>query len=144
MLKSILEVRTQSAINSLCVKEKDLNQYQLNSDDWTLLTKIHKLLKPFEYATRQLEGRASTISQTLPFIDFLLEKYEQAVKDLVGERDDESIFLRTSLYAGWKKLEKYYGISDRSPAYISSVVLDPVHKWEYFEEKWNPDWLDTA
>ena len=38
--------------------------------------------------------------------------------------------------ARWKKIDKYYNLTDSSPAYIASIILDPNLKWQYLEEHW--------
>jgi hAT family C-terminal dimerisation region len=44
------------------------------------------------------------------------------------------------------KLDKYYNLTDRSVAYIAAVVLNPTHKWKYFEKHWatKVHWLATS
>ena len=44
------------------------------------------------------------------------------------------------------KLDEYYSKTDRSPIYVTSVILDPWLKLRYFEEKWlvHQDWIDRA
>ena len=48
--------------------------------------------------------------------------------------------------AAWIKLDEYYARTDDSPAYATSVVLDPTWKWSYFQEFWSdkPDWITNA
>ena len=45
--------------------------------------------------------------------------------------------------AGWVKLDKYYGLTEQSAAYVTAVVLDCSQKWDHFEDQWStqPDWL---
>lgn len=45
-------------------------------------------------------------------------------------------FLGPCCNAGWAKLNKYYTLTEKSPAYVAAVVLDPSQKWTYFEEQW--------
>ena len=44
-----------------------------------------------------------------------------------------------SLQAGLTKLLKYWNKTDRSPAYIAAIVLDPTIKWQHFDT-WDPQW----
>ena len=44
-----------------------------------------------------------------------------------------------SLQAGSTKLLKYWNKTDRSPAYIGAIVLDPTIKWQHFDT-WDPQW----
>jgi hypothetical protein len=38
---------------------------------------------------------------------------------------------------GWQKLEKYYRLSDRTPAYAASIVLHLWRKWKWIDIYWN-------
>jgi hypothetical protein len=44
-------------------------------------------------------------------------------------------------------LNEYYGLTDRSSAYIAAVVLHPSYKWRFVEKYWaplHPDWIQPA
>src|SRR5271170_7714293 len=55
-------------------------------------------------------------------------------------------FLTIAVNNAWVKLDKYYNLTDRSIAYVAAVVLNPAHKWRYFEKHWalKPEWLAKA
>jgi hypothetical protein len=38
-------------------------------------------------------------------------------------------------------MEKYYRITNESPAYITGIILDPNTKWKYIENNWKADWV---
>ena len=44
---------------------------------------------------------------------------------------------------GWVKVDKYYALTDVTPVYLASMVLDPTMKWDYFDNCWDdhPDWI---
>ena len=44
------------------------------------------------------------------------------------------------------KLEKYFGLTDVTPAYRCAVALHPANKWNYFEIEWahNKQWIANA
>jgi hypothetical protein len=64
----------------------------------------------FQDATLANESQFSTIDLILPTMDFLLEKFEYAKQEY---KDD--IYMGPCCNAGWAKLDKYYGLTDRSP-----------------------------
>lgn len=72
-------------------------------------------------------------------MDFLLEKFEYAKQEY---KDD--IYMGPCCNAGWAKLDKYYGLTDRSPIYITALVLCPQWKWTYFESNWPIEWVNKA
>ena len=51
-----------------------------------------------------------------------------------------------SVQLGWEKLDKYYTLTDDSPAYVASICLHPRYKWKWIEKKWahRPDWIEGA
>jgi len=61
-------------------------------------------------------------------------KFERA---LITYRDDP--FMKSSLHAGLTKALKYWNKTDRSPAYIAAIALNPTVKWTYFD-KWEEAW----
>jgi len=46
----------------------------------------------------------------------------------------------------WLKLKKYFKLIDFSPLYIIAIVLYPIQRFEYFEDKWKEhlSWVKTA
>jgi hypothetical protein len=72
-------------------------------------------------------------------MEWVLEHFERGKVDYA-----EDLFLSPCINMGWMKLNKYYALTDKSPAYVSAVVLDPAQKWSYFEEQWrdsHPEWI---
>jgi hypothetical protein len=59
----------------------------------------------------------------------VLEHFERGKVDYA-----EDLFLSPYINIRWMKLNKYYALTDKSPAYVSAVVLDPAQKWLYFKE----------
>ena len=43
-------------------------------------------------------------------------------------------------------MDKYYTLTDKSPAYIIALVMKPWFKWHYIEKKWakHPEWIVKA
>jgi len=52
----------------------------------------------------------------------------------------------TAINAGWEKLNKYYCMTEQSPAYAAAVVLNPTMKWQWFTKLWEdqPSWTRKA
>ncbi|OXV05306.1 hypothetical protein Egran_06926, partial [Elaphomyces granulatus] len=46
--------------------------------------------------------------------------------------------------SGWAKMDKYYTLTDESPAYLAAIILNPNFKWQYIQSNWKPDWLPRA
>jgi hypothetical protein len=62
-------------------------------------------------------------------MDFLLKKFKEG-KELYKENP----FIGPCINLGWEKLEKYYNLTNRSPVYITAMVLCPAIKWGYFQK----------
>ena len=41
-------------------------------------------------------------------------------------------------------MNKYYELSDKSPAYITAIILHPSRKWRWIEKHWNLKWILSA
>jgi hypothetical protein len=46
----------------------------------------------------------------------------------------------------WKKLNKYYTLTDESPVYVAAVVLHPGLTWRWLKKAWKgrPIWITTV
>jgi hypothetical protein len=67
-------------------------------------------------------------------MDFLADVFEDAIEEF-----KDHVFMVESLQTGYTKLLKYWNKTERSPAYIAAIVLDPTVKWEHFNT-WDPEW----
>ena len=67
-------------------------------------------------------------------MDFLCAHFENAIEEYAHHD-----FMRESLHAGLIKLLKYWNKTERAPAYIAAIVLNPRKKWKYFK-RWNSEW----
>jgi hypothetical protein len=107
----------------------------LSAEDWIELTELKELLQPIKDASVRcqavpVDGHHGALWQTLSTTEWLLTKFE----DL--KRQPLSQYFLACVNLGWKKLNKYYELSDTSPAYRLSVFLHPSHKMAWFERSW--------
>ena len=72
-------------------------------------------------------------------MEFLLEKLEAAKVEFA-----EDPYMSPSINASWSKLDKYYSLTERSPAYIAAMVLTPSQKWTWIEDNWEKEWISIA
>jgi len=89
--------------------------------------------------TKATEGRSKTLETVLPLIDYLLERLEAGKEEFANDP-----FMQARINSSWSKLNKYYGLMDRTPVYIAAIVLVPSLKWYYFENKWDSLWVLDA
>ncbi|TKA45693.1 hypothetical protein B0A49_13640, partial [Cryomyces minteri] len=122
---------------------------QLTPEDWQELVDLRDLLEPMKTLTIRLQGNATTGShgalwESLGAMELLLEKLETKKKQY--EHLPSSHF-KACIKLGWKKLEKYYQLTDESPVYRAAIFLHPRHKWTWFRKHWrksHPDWIISA
>ena len=126
--------RIKGAIVTVTSEESNLEKDQLTAEEWRTLVNIRDFLQSFYDATKATEGHQVTLEQVIPTMDFLAAAFEDAIDEFADHK-----FMRESLQTGYTKLLKYWNKTERSPAYIAAVVLDPTTKWEYFDS-WDPDW----
>ena len=126
--------RLKPAIIAVTNEEPDLARDILTAEEWKVLGYIRDFLRGFYFATKATEGYAATLERVLPTMDFLANKFEKAIEQFADHN-----YMRESLHTGYTKLLKYWNKTERSPAYIAAIVLDPTKKWKYFK-RWNPDW----
>ena len=126
--------RIKPAIITLTSEEGALTNDLLAADEWITLQHIRDFLRPFQQVTKATEGRRATLDEALPTMDFLAETFEEA-----STTYGDHAFMQQSIQAGYTKLLKYWNRTERSPAYIAAIVLNPTQKWRYFSH-WEPQW----
>lgn len=132
----------------------------LTLDDWLILTRIAYVLEPFETATLKLQGNNATgwgsVWQVLPTIEPLLNHLETQRDHFLNRRTfidgresylpDEEEHIGSSSNAAWKKLSKYYQLTDSSHVYATSLILRPDRRLAFLKRKWsdNPEFYEAA
>jgi hypothetical protein len=141
MIKKAITSPTHEAMKSY-VKRHQLEGVaddELLDEDWITLRNIHDFLDQLAQTTLALESSVSTLDNVLPAMDFILEQFEEGKEKYKGDK------IMASMYnSGWAKMEKYYKMTDESPAYIAALVLDPNSKWKYVESNWKKQWVTKA
>jgi hypothetical protein len=112
---------------------------ELSDEDWITLRNIHEFLDQLSQTTLALESSMSTLNHVLPAMDFILEQFEKFKQKYKTDKTMASMF-----NSGWAKMEKYYQLTDESPAYIAALVLDPNLKWQYIQNNWAQAWIPRA
>lgn len=126
--------KIKNAIMALSNEEADLADDVLTAKEWETLGLIRDFLQGFRDATIATKDRQAGLDEALLIMDFLSEWFENAIKTC-----ENHPFMLERLHAGYDKLSKHWNMTERSPAYIAAIVLDPTVKWNYFD-KWNPQW----
>ncbi|KAK2684724.1 hypothetical protein QWA68_016242 [Fusarium oxysporum] len=107
---------------------------ELSLEDWIILEKIKSFLEKLKMTTKALESSFATLDNVLLAMDFVLAQFEAGKEAAI---DDPVI---APIYnSGWAKLDKYYRLTEESPAYIAAIVLHPSHKWHYIQENWKKE-----
>lgn len=126
--------KIKNAIMALSNEEADLADDVLTAKEWETFGLIRDFLQGFRDATIATKDRQAGLDEALLIMDFLSEWFENAIKTCGNHP-----FMLERLHAGYDKLSKHWNMTERSPAYIAAIVLDPTVKWNYFD-KWNPQW----
>ena len=126
--------KIKAQIIAVSNEEPELSTDLLSAEEWKILGHIRDFLQAFHDATKATEGRAATLDGVLPSMDFLCAYFEHAIEEFAHHD-----FMRESLHVGLIKLLKYWNKTERAPAYIVAIVLNPRKKWKYFK-RWNPEW----
>jgi hypothetical protein len=137
MIGCAIDEKVRPAIELYCHQNQaDMAEDILSIHDWENLENIYTFLLDFYEVTLANEGRSTTLEQVLPSMDYLLEKLESGKTTYAADP-----FMIPCINSGWAKLDKYYGLTERSSVYIAAMVLIPSQKWTYFEDNWDLDWV---
>jgi hypothetical protein len=103
----------------------------LNKGDWEELTHLNQLLEPIHEVSTIIQSVGTThgaLHTTLKSMNYLLA-YLETRRNQPG-----SIHFMACLDKGWKKMKKYYEITDLDPSYIMAVFLNPHYHQIWFED----------
>ena len=117
----------------------------LSADDWQELRDLLKLLRPMKEASLKIQavakdGQNGALWQSLSILDWLLSTIEDLKRTLPRNH------FRACVNLGWKKLDKYYALSDATPAYRLAIFLHPCFKRRWYKRHWmdKASWLESA
>ncbi|KAK4073094.1 hypothetical protein Purlil1_13128 [Purpureocillium lilacinum] len=140
-------------------------QHRLSAYDWKVIEILVKLLKPFQVATKQLQGNGipgtrstcGSFDEYFPVFEILLDHLESAIEGTIFEEVEDPVtkerkdaevaifegldnrtrrLLKVFIKLGWKKLHKYYSRLT-SAAYVGAVVFNPTKKWRLLDRLWS-------
>jgi hypothetical protein len=117
----------------------------ISPDDRLQLSELHELLGPIHETSLHVQSQAGihgatgSLYEALPAIDYVLTKLE-AARDALTHMPANHF--KACVNLGWKKLDYYYTLTDKSPAYVMAVFLRPHWRRRWFERKWSekPHW----
>jgi hypothetical protein len=121
----------------------------LTNDDWLELSDIQALLSPLKQASLYVQSNGKdcthgSLFESLQTIDWLLTKLEELKQRYYPQPNTH---FKACINLGWKKLDKYYSLSDSTPAYRAAVIIHPCFKMQWFEKHWkqqHPQWVVKA
>jgi hypothetical protein len=118
----------------------------LDPRDWAELERLLEILLPLKSASLRLQEDNDTkhaLWEQLAVFDSLLSEFERLKERY---RYEPSSHIKACVNLGWKKLDKYYGLSDKTSAYRMAIFLHPHLKMAWFERHWacRPAWIDAA
>lgn len=107
----------------------------LTPEDWRTLEDTRTFLQPFWKITQLTEGRQTTLDQTLFTMDVLHRHYTQAFDKYKANHT-----LRSCIAASWAVFDKYYQLTDESPAYGAAMLLHPSRRMAHIRRNWPKPW----
>ena len=107
---------------------------RLSDIEWATIRVIKEFLEKLSMSTKACESRNFTLDLTLPCTDYILAQFESCQ----SQYKDDTIF-GPMFRSGWKKMNKYYNLFDKTPVYAASLVLHPSRKWRHIEKHWEKD-----
>lgn len=114
---------------------ESLQDDYLTPQDWQILRETRSFLQPFWRITQLTEGRHTTLDQALFTMDVLHKHYTQAF-DKYGDNHP----LRGCIAASWAIFDKYYQLTDESPAYGAAMILHPSRRLAHIKKNWPKLW----
>jgi len=118
----------------------------LETNDWAELQRLLEVLLPLKSASLRLQednDAKHALCEQLAVFDSLLSEFERLKERY---RYEPNTHIKACVNLGWKKLDKYYGLSDKTFAYRMAIFLHPHLKMAWFERHWayRPAWIEAA
>ena len=105
---------------------------EFTANDWDLMRKIIRVLKPFEEETRKLSKQDASISTVIPFVTMI-------IKSLEDTEEDRGVL--TWKRALKKNIETRFSEIESQKHYTMATILDSRYKHFFYR---NPDtYLET-
>jgi len=89
------------------------------------------ILLPFKDTIKALEGNSTTLDKVLQSIDFLIKH----VKEMQQEHAFNTDF-SASLLTMWFAFDKYYTLTNKTPVYMTALLLNPILQRAYIDNSW--------
>jgi hAT family C-terminal dimerisation region len=112
-----------------------LSEDYLTPQDWQTLRETRGFLQPFWRITLLTEGYRSTLDSALFTMDVLHRHYQQAFDKYKAHQQ-----LLGAVLTSWHVFDKYYQLSDESPAYGAALILHPSRRKSYIQKNWPKGW----
>lgn len=130
MLEAAIELESYIRV---CVDKNwdDMHKKSLSRDEWDTLIETRDILLPFRDATLVLERDNTTLDQVLESMDYLIGHIKKKQDEHKGDSN-----LSASLLTMWFAFDKYYKLTDRTPAYAAALLLNPTFRRGYLDEEW--------
>jgi len=120
MLESAIELK-----NAICIfinKNWDsMQKDNLSCNKWDIIHKTIAILRPFKDIMKSLKNDSTTLNKILQSMDFLIEHVKSQQEEHAAD-----INLSASLLIIWFAFDKYYKLTDKTPAYVSAFFLNPM------------------
>ena len=112
---------------------------RVDDQEWATIRIIKDFLEKLCMSTKACESKLSTLDLTLPCTDYILQQFESEKT----KYKDDPIFA-PMFNSGWKTMNKYYNLFDKTPVYAAALVLHPSRKWRHIEKHWEKEWIAPA
>ena len=91
----------------------------LSRNKWDTVRKTIAILRPFKDIIQSLEGNLTTLDEVLQSINFLIKHIKSQQEEHAADTN-----LSASLLTMWFTFNKYYKLTDKTPAYASALLLN--------------------
>ena len=130
-------VRLMQQKRAIRCAEDDIDiatKYQLNPNDWMLIPKVIRLLKPFSDATLDAEHEYACISDTIPLIKKIFYELNAIDEFGIGTMKNEMVVQMNRYFRGQDPRVHFVDV-EVSEVHAVATLLDPRYKTSGFMDK---------
>ncbi|KAI6656168.1 Zinc finger BED domain-containing protein 4-like [Oopsacas minuta] len=135
---SAMLVRLIQQKRAIRCAEDDINinrEYQLTLNDWMLIPKVNRLLKPFADATLDAEHEYTCISDTIPFIKKIFYELNAINEFGINNTIKKEMIVQLKRYFRGLNPRVHFVDGETSEVHALATLLDPRYKKNGFMDK---------
>jgi len=121
-------------VTALCKQDRDLFEYQMNSEEWEQIKHMLSFLQPFAEVTSYMSGEAyPTVSSIIVFFNGIMDHLDSCENKAIYRKNNHLKIISRAAESANIKMKQYYNLTTNLHSVVT--LLDPRCNMDFFEKK---------